>query len=192
MYGTSGNYHPYTGSNINASSMSHKPQPHEGQVKQISQQAPNFDRQVSINDSKRVQGGNVPHLHNNLTAQQNPWKSSTSKEQNTGPLSSMSYINQEPSDQVSEQNKTQHSNLQGLSSIPSMQAEQVNTTPGISKDPFDKQASKMGFPTSNNVMPPTSTNGANSISSDSSSLHESNAVVSISRSWVKNHFDFDS
>lgn len=177
MYGTSGNYHPYTGSNINASSMSHKPQPHEGQVKQISQQAPNFDRQVSINDSKRVQGGNVPHLHNNLTAQQNPWKSSTSKEQNTGPLSSMSYINQEPSDQVSEQNKTQHSNLQGLSSIPSMQAEQVNTTPGISKDPFDKQASKMGFPTSNNVMPPTSTNGANSISSDSSSLHESNAVV---------------
>ncbi|XP_038877251.1 transcription initiation factor TFIID subunit 4b isoform X2 [Benincasa hispida] len=178
MYGNSSSYHPYTGSNINASSLSLKPQPHEGQVKQISQQAPTFDRQVTINDSKRVQGGNVPHLHSNVTAQQNPWKSSTSKEQNTGPLSSMSYIAQEPSDQVSEQNKTQHSNLQSLSSIPSMQAEHVNTTPGIAKDPFDKQTSKMGFPTSNNVMPPTSTNAANSISSDSSSLHESNAMLS--------------
>ncbi|TYK31146.1 transcription initiation factor TFIID subunit 4b [Cucumis melo var. makuwa] len=172
MYGNSGNYHTYTGSNINASSLSLKPQPHEGQVKQISQQASNFDRQVTINDSKRVQGGSVPHLHNNLTSQQNPWKSSTSKEQNI-----MSYVKQEPSDQVSEQNKTQHSNLQGLSSIPSMQAEHVNTTPGIAKDPFDKQTSKMGFPTSNNVVPPTSTNAANSISSDSSSQQETNAVL---------------
>lgn len=183
MYGNSGNYHPYTGSNINASSLSLKPQPHEGQVKQIPQQAPNFDRQVTINDSKRAQAGNVPHLHNNLTSQQNPvsWKSSTSKEQNTGPLSSMSYIKQEPSDQVSEQNKTQLSNLQGLSSVSSMQAEQVNTTPGIAKDALEKQTSKMGFPTSNNIMPPTSTNAANSISSDASSLHDSSGVVSNAR-----------
>ncbi|XP_023554166.1 transcription initiation factor TFIID subunit 4b isoform X2 [Cucurbita pepo subsp. pepo] len=178
MYGNSGNYHPYTGSNINTSSLSLKPQPHEGQAKQISQQAPNFDRQVSINDPKRVQGGNVSHLRNNLTSQPSPWKSSTSKEQNTGPLSSMSYIKQEPSDQVSEQNKTQHSNLQGLSSIPSMQAEQVNTTPGIAKDPFEKQTSKVAFPTSNNVMPQSSTNAANPISSDANSLHESSAVLS--------------
>lgn len=183
MYGTSGSYHQYTGSNINASSLSLKPQPHEGQVKQISQQAPNFDRQVTINDSKRVQGGNVPHLHNNLTSQQNPvsWKSTTSKEQNTGPLSSMSYIKQEPSDQVAEQNKTQLSNLQGLSSISSVQAEQVNTTPGISKDSFEKQSSKMGFPASNNVIPPTSTNVANSISSDAVSVHDSSAMVIVAR-----------
>ncbi|XP_022971952.1 transcription initiation factor TFIID subunit 4b isoform X2 [Cucurbita maxima] len=178
MYGNSGNYHPYTGSNINTSSLSLKPQPHEGQVKQISQQASNFDRQVTINDPKRVQGGNVSHLRNNLTSQPSPWKSSTSKEQTTGPLSSMSYIKQEPSDQVSEQNKTQHSNLQGLSSIPSMQSEQVNTTPGISKDPFEKQTSKVTFPTSNNVMPQSSTNAANPISSDASSLPESSAVLS--------------
>ncbi|XP_023538301.1 transcription initiation factor TFIID subunit 4b-like [Cucurbita pepo subsp. pepo] len=179
MYGNSGNYHPYTGSSINASSLSSKPQTHEGHVKQIPQQAPNLGRQVTINDSKRVQGGNVPHLPNNLTAQQNSvsWKSSISKEQNTGPLSSMSYIKQQSSGQVSEQNKPQLSNLQGLSSVSSMQAEHVKTTPGIGKDALDKQTSKMGFPI-NNVMPLTSSSAANFISSDASSLHDSNAVLS--------------
>ncbi|XP_022937987.1 transcription initiation factor TFIID subunit 4b-like [Cucurbita moschata] len=176
MYGNSGNYHPYTGSSINASSLSSKPQTHEGHVKQIPQQAPSLGRQVTINDFKRVQGGNVPHLHNNLTAQQVSWKSSISKEQNTGPLSSMSYIKQQSSGQVSEQNKPQLSNLQGLSSVSSMQVEHVKTTPGIGKDALAKQTSKMGFPI-NNVMPPTSSNAANFISSDASSLHDSNAVL---------------
>lgn len=191
MYGNSGNYHPYTGSSINASSLSSKPQTHEGHVKQIPQQAPNLGRQVTINDSKRVQGGNVPHLHNNLTAQQNSvsWKSSISKEQNTGPLPSMSYIKQQSSGQVSEKNKPQLSNLQGLSSVSSMQAEHVKTTPGIGKDALDKQTSKMGFPI-NNIMPLTSSNAANFISSDASSLHDSNAVVCIARSYVGPTFSY--
>jgi transcription initiation factor TFIID subunit 4 len=180
IYGsTGGNYHPYSGTNVNTSTSSVKPQPHDTQLRQISQHQnlsstqlggttqgmnmmslPKFERQNSINDSKRVQGGSVSHLANNSTSQQNsvPWQSSSNKEQYSAPSSSMAGVKQEIIDQATEQQHKPHfSHSQGLSSFSAAQLGQGNATPGIVKDEtLEKQSSRMGLSTSTSMMPSNS------------------------------------
>lgn len=124
IYGnTSGNFHPYSETNANSLSSSVKPQPHDAQARQISQLeimswtqlnestqgintmgVPKFQRQNSINDLKRVQGGSASHLANSSTSQQNlvPQKSSTNKVHTSAPSPSMAGVKQESFDQVTE------------------------------------------------------------------------------------------
>uniref|UniRef100_A0A5B7ABZ1 Putative TBP-associated factor 4 isoform 1 n=1 Tax=Davidia involucrata TaxID=16924 RepID=A0A5B7ABZ1_DAVIN len=178
MYGTTGgNYHPFSGTNVNTSGTSLKQQPHDSQMRQLPvhqsvgatqlgmgtqamnvMSVPKFERpQNSFSDPKRVQGGALSHLTNNSTLQHNSvhWQSSTSKEQVNGAPSSMTYVKQELVDQSSEQQpKSQLSTPQGLSSFSSVQVEQGNTIPGTSKDEiFEMQSSRMGFSTSTSMVP---------------------------------------
>ncbi|XP_059432111.1 transcription initiation factor TFIID subunit 4b-like isoform X2 [Corylus avellana] len=177
IYGsTGGNYHPYSGTNVNTSTSSVKPQPHDTQLRQISQHQnlsstqlggttqgmnmmslPKFERHNSINDPKRVQAGSVSHLANNSTPQQNsvPWQSSSNKEQYSAPSSSMAGVKQEAIDQATEQQHKPHfSHPQGLSCFSSAQLVQGNATPGIVKDEtLEKQSSRMGLSTSTSMIP---------------------------------------
>ncbi|VVA23208.1 PREDICTED: mRNAion initiation factor [Prunus dulcis] len=174
MYGsTGGNYHPYSGTSINTSTLPLKQQPHDSQLRQIPQHqgmgstqsggepqgvnitnVSKLERQNSQNDPSRLQGGSVSHFTNNSNLQQNsvPWQSSN-KEQNPGPVSSMSYVKQEPIDQTAEQQqKPPLSNQQGLPSASAAQLEQGSALPGISTDEsIEKQSSRMGFATSGMV-----------------------------------------
>ncbi|PQQ07412.1 transcription initiation factor TFIID subunit 4b-like isoform X1 [Prunus yedoensis var. nudiflora] len=105
-----------------------KQQPHDSQLRQIPQHqgmgstqsggepqgatitnVSKLERQNSLNDPSRLQGGSVSHFTNNSNLQQNsvPWQSSN-KEQNPGPVSSMSYVKQEPIDQTAEQQQKPH------------------------------------------------------------------------------------
>lgn len=176
MYGSAGgNYHSYTGTNVNTSATSTKQQPHDSQMRQVSlhqnigstqmggtsqamnpMSVPKFERQSSVNDPKRVQAGSLPHPSNSSTLQQSsvPWQSSTNKEQ----ISSMAYVKQEPADQTNEQQqKSQLSTPQSLSSFPAVQVEKGNAIPGILKDEsLEKQASRIGFSSSMSMLPPNS------------------------------------
>ena len=176
MYGSSsGNYHSYSGTNVNSSAASTKQQHHDSQMRQVSlhqnigstqlvgtnqlmnpMSGPKFERPSSVNDPKRVQSGSVPHPSSNSTLQQSsvPWQSSTSKEQ----ISPMAYVKQEPADQANEQQqKSLLSTPQSLPSFPAAQVEKGNAIPGISKDEsLEKQASRIGFSSSMNMLPPNS------------------------------------
>ena len=180
IYGsTGGNYHPYSGTNVNTSTSSVKAQPHDTQLRQITQHQncsstqlggttqgmnmmslPKFERHNSINDPKRVQGGSVSHLANNSTPQQNsvPWRSSSNKEQYSAPSSSMAGVKQGAIDQATEQQHKPHfSHPQGLSCFSAAQLVQGNATPGIVKDAtLEKQSSRMGLLTSTSMMPSNS------------------------------------
>ncbi|CBI19420.3 unnamed protein product, partial [Vitis vinifera] len=127
MYGSAGgNYHSYTGTNVNTSATSTKQQPHDSQMRQVplhqnigstqmggTSQAmnpmsvPKFERQSSVNDPKRVQGGSLPHPSNSSTLQQS-----------------------------SQQQKSQLSTPQNES--------------------LEKQASRIGFSSSMSMLPPNS------------------------------------
>ncbi|KAF8410182.1 hypothetical protein HHK36_002704 [Tetracentron sinense] len=181
MYGTVGNYHPhaYSGPPVSGTATSLKPQSHDSQMRQgpahqgmISTQlggatqpmsmmsVPKYEMQNSINESKRMQGGPLPHLTNNSAMQQNPvpWQSPMSKEQKTGALSSMAYPKQEPVDQTAElQHKSQLLVPQG-SSFGAVQVDQGNAAPpGTSKDEsFEKQSSRTTFSTSTSMVPTNS------------------------------------
>lgn len=175
MYGNAGgSYHSYSGTNVDTSAASMKQQPHDSQMRQTSLHhnigsaqlggtsqglnsitVPKFERPSSVNDPKRVQGGSLPHSSSSSTLQQSsvPWQSSTSKEQ----ISSMPHVKQEPADQTNneQQQKSQLSTPQSLSSFPSV--EKGNTIPGILKDEsLEKQASRTGFSSSMNMLPPNS------------------------------------
>ncbi|XP_004300119.1 PREDICTED: uncharacterized protein LOC101295421 [Fragaria vesca subsp. vesca] len=167
MYGsTGGNYHPYPGTNV--STMPIKQQPHDSHLRPIPQHqgmgsaqsvggetqgtnimsVPKLERQNSVNDPGRQQGGSLPHFTNSSTLQQHqiPWQSSN-KEQISGPSSSMAYVKQEPIDQSAEQqHKTPLSNNQRLPYASSLQLEQISASPGVSMDEsLEKQSSRMGF-----------------------------------------------
>lgn len=180
IYGSSGgNYHPYAGTNVNTSTPSVKSQPHDAQMRQISQHQnmsstqlggttqgmstmsmPKFDRQNPVNDPKRVQGGSLSHLANNSTSQQNsvPWQSSTNKEQSSVPSSLAAGVKQEVIDQATQQQHKPHfSHPHGLSSGSAAQVEQGNATPGAIKEEFsEKQSTRMGLSTSTSMMPSNS------------------------------------
>ncbi|XVF39829.1 hypothetical protein PTKIN_Ptkin01aG0063500 [Pterospermum kingtungense] len=159
MYGSS-NYHPHSGPNVNTSGSSLKPPPHDPQIRQIahhqsigsnpiggSTQAmnimsgPKLERQNSTNDPNRLQGAS----HSHFSSSSVPWQASSSKELNSGPLSSVTYVKQESVDQGAEQNRPHLSATQGLSTA---QAEQGNAVITTTKDEsLEKQSSRIGFST---------------------------------------------
>ncbi|XP_031399414.1 transcription initiation factor TFIID subunit 4b isoform X2 [Punica granatum] len=112
MYGSGGSYHPFGGTNVSGSASSIKSQPHDFQMKQMSNHqnmgpsqtggigqamsapgGPKFERPNSINDPKRMQSGSYSPFTNNVPSPQGstPWKSSINKDQTSGPFSSSSY-----------------------------------------------------------------------------------------------------
>ncbi|XP_060673621.1 transcription initiation factor TFIID subunit 4b isoform X2 [Ziziphus jujuba] len=204
MYGgTAGSYHPFSGTNVNTSTLSIKPQPpHDSQIRQIPQHqnmssaqvggeaqgvnimsVPKLERQNSLSDPSRMHSGSLSHFASNPTLQQNPasWQSSSNKEQTAGSLSSMAYVKHEPIDQATDQQqKPLLANPQGLLSVSATQVEQGNASPGTSKDEsLEKQPSRMGFSTSTNVV--TSSSGGmvppNSVSSSMTMQLDSNVPV---------------
>lgn len=204
MYGgNAGNYHPYSGTNVNASTLSLKPQPHDSQMRQIHQHqnmssaqvggethsvkvmtVPKLESQNSMSDPSRMQGGSLSHYTNNPPMQHNPvpWQSSTNKDQNAvGSLSSTPYVKQEPNDQgTDQQQKPPLSNSQGLPSVSAAQAETGNASPGTSKDEsLEKQPSRVGFSTITNVAPSSSASMApsNSVASSTTMQLDSNVQV---------------
>lgn len=170
-YGSTGsNYNPYAGANINSSAQSLKQQPNDSQMRQVAvhpsvgatqaMSVPKFEKQNTFSEPKRGQSGTFSHSTNHSTLQQNSvhWQSSTNKEQNNGALSSVHYVKQEPIDQANEQQqKSQLSSSQGVSSFSSVQLEQGNTVSGsLSDDSFEMQPSRMGFSASTSIVPSTS------------------------------------
>ncbi|XP_022768669.1 transcription initiation factor TFIID subunit 4b-like isoform X2 [Durio zibethinus] len=167
MYGSS-NYHPYSGPNVNTSGSSLKPQPHDSQIRQLahhqgmgpnpvggSTQAinmmsgPKLERQNSTNDPNRLQGGSLSHFSSSSI----PWQASSSKEQNPGPLSSVTYVKQEPVDQGAQQQHRPHvSATQGLSTALVEQGNAVTATP--KDESLEKQSSRIGFSTPTSMVPP--------------------------------------
>lgn len=177
IYGsTSGNYNPYSGTNVNTLTSSVKTHTHEAQTRQIPQHQninstqlsgttqamsiPKFERLNSTNDPKRLQGGSVSHLPNNSTSQQIPvpWQSSTNKEQSSALSPSMAGVKQEAIDQVTEpHHKPPFPHPHGLSSHSAAQLEHGNATPGtVNDEALEKQSSRMGLSTSMSMMPSNS------------------------------------
>ncbi|KAF2285102.1 hypothetical protein GH714_037903 [Hevea brasiliensis] len=152
MYGSnSATYHPYSGTNVNTSGSSMKPQSHDLQMRQISHQTmgttqiggstqamnmmnvPKFERQNSVADPNRVQSGSISQYTNKSALQQSsvPWQAPMNKEQSSAPFLSTNY---------------------------------GNAVPGNSKDvSLEKQSAKVGFSApiglapSNSVSPSIST-----------------------------------
>ncbi|XP_059631128.1 transcription initiation factor TFIID subunit 4b-like isoform X2 [Cornus florida] len=194
MFGnTGGNYHPFSGANVNASTTSLKQQPHDSQIRQVPvhqsmgatqlgtvtqtvnvMSVPKFERKNSFSEPKRVHGGTLSHLTNNSTLQQNSmhWQSSSGKEQKNSASSSMTYVKQEPVNHANEQQQSQLSMQQGLSAISSAQVEQGNAILGTSKDGnFEMQSSRMEFSTSTSMVP------SNSVSSSITTQVDTNILL---------------
>ncbi|KAL5563565.1 hypothetical protein UlMin_033312 [Ulmus minor] len=166
--GNSGNYPMYSGTNINTSTMSLKPQ--DSQMRPMSRHhsmgsaqlggetqgvnilnIPKLERQNSIGDHNRMPGGSLSHFGNNpMQHVPVPRQSSTNKEHNAVTLPPMSYVKPEPIDQASElQQKAPSSNSQGLPFVPSVQIEQGHVPSGSSRDEsLEKQSPRKGFSTS--------------------------------------------
>ncbi|PON91092.1 Histone-fold protein [Trema orientale] len=174
-YGGNGSSsHLYSGTNVNTSTLALKPQLHDSQMRQISQHqsmgsaqlggethgvnvlgVPKLERQNSISDPSRMHGGSLSHFVGNSTIQQNPvpWQPPTNKDQNAGPLSSMSYVKPEPVEQATELQHKTPSSSQGLPSVSAAQFEQGNTLSGtLRDDSLEKQPSRMGYPTSAGIV----------------------------------------
>ncbi|XP_047340872.1 transcription initiation factor TFIID subunit 4b [Impatiens glandulifera] len=164
MYGSSvNNYHSFSGANANATPASLKQQSHDPPMRQnpvhqnigtpqlggasqsmSTMNMPKFERQIPLSDTKRVQGGTFSPLTNNSSLQQ----------KSVSPQPPMNFVKQEPVDQMNEQQKSQLSNSQGLSSFPPPHVEHGDAVSGTSKDElFEMQSSKGGFPTSMGIMP---------------------------------------
>ncbi|GMI90634.1 TBP-associated factor 4B, TBP-associated factor 4 [Hibiscus trionum] len=149
VYG-SNSYHTYSGSNVNTSGSTLKPQPHDSHMRQTAHQqsmGPNpvggstqamnmmsgtkLERQNS-NDPNRLQGTSLSHFSGGSV----PWQASLSKELNPGPS-----VKQESVDQGTDQHRPHLSSTQGA---PTTLVGQGNTS---NDEPGEKQSSKAGFPT---------------------------------------------
>ncbi|XP_038694435.1 transcription initiation factor TFIID subunit 4b-like isoform X2 [Tripterygium wilfordii] len=166
MYGSGGNHHLYRGSDVNSSGSSLKQQLHDAPMTQgmgagqmgATQSGnvmslPKFERQSSMNDPNRLQGGSHPNFTNNPALQHNPVprQGSTNEELNFGPMSSITNVKQEPVDQGNEQQqKSQLAAPPGLSAAP---VELGHAISGTSKDEYlERQSSKVGFSTSTSMI----------------------------------------
>ncbi|XP_050235742.1 transcription initiation factor TFIID subunit 4b [Mercurialis annua] len=172
MYGgnSGGTYHTYSGTNINTSGSSMKPQPHDLQMRQMSHptsgstqiggstQAMNMMnmRPNSVTEN-RVQSGSMSQFTNKSAMQPLlvPHQLPTNKEQGSVPFQSINYVKQEPTEQSTDhQQKPLLSNPHGLSVVP---AEQGNVVIGnLKNEPLEKQSSKVGFPTPSSMGPSNS------------------------------------
>ncbi|CAL8162205.1 unnamed protein product [Prunus armeniaca] len=120
------------------------------------------ERQNSMNEPSRLQGGSLTHFTTNATLQQNPNPSqSSNKEQSSHPVSSMAYVKQESIDQTAEQqHKPPLPSSHGLPSVSAGVLEQGNASSVISMDEsLEKQPSRMGVsssPSSSTITVPQS------------------------------------
>ncbi|KAL1290918.1 hypothetical protein AAHE18_20G164000 [Arachis hypogaea] len=179
-YGSSGgNYRPFSGP-ASSSASSIRPPPHVSHMSQIPHQStgpnhlggathgfigmPKLEQQNSLNDPKSLPGGSVALLNNSASQQTpNAWQPPSNKDQNSGFLSSGSYVKKEPSDMPTEQQHRQNiSKIHGLPSANFAQIEQASANQGTMKDEFSR-----GLPVSTS-MAPTST-GLTSLNSASPS-----------------------
>lgn len=162
IYGSSvSNYHPFSGSNANTTPASLNQQSHDPPMRQnpvhqnigttqlggstqslSTMSMPKFERQIPLSDPKRNQGGTF-----------SPLTTSSLQQKNVSPQS-LNFVKQEPVDQMNEQQKSQLSTSQGLSSFPPPHVEHSDAVLGTSKDElFEMQSSKGGFPSSMGIMP---------------------------------------
>ncbi|KAL5777622.1 hypothetical protein ACOSP7_010548 [Xanthoceras sorbifolium] len=160
MYGSSGgNYHAFSGTNVNPPGSSLKPHPNDSQMRQIT-------HHQSMGSTPPGGGGSLSHFTNSSTAQQNsvPWQASANKDQSSG-LSTMAYVKPEPVDQGTEQqNKSHLSTPQGLTAA---QIEHGNAISGTLKDePLDKQSPRVGFSTPASIMPSNTVSPSTATQSD--------------------------
>ncbi|XP_041021568.1 transcription initiation factor TFIID subunit 4b-like isoform X3 [Juglans microcarpa x Juglans regia] len=142
---------------------------------------PKFQRQNSINDLKRVQGGSVSHLANSSTSQHIlvPRQSSTNKEQSSTPSPSTAGVKQESLDQVTEEQHRPHFlHLHGLSSHYAAQLEQENVASGIYMDEaLEKHPSRMGLPTQSDPYVPEEEEQLFSVTKEDSQVSEASRRV---------------
>ncbi|KAE8690378.1 hypothetical protein F3Y22_tig00110895pilonHSYRG00195 [Hibiscus syriacus] len=110
---------------------------------------PKLERQNSINDPNRLQGGSMSHFSSSSVS----WQPSSSKKLNPGPLSSVTYVKQESVDQgAGEQHGPYFSAAPGSSTSIIEEGNAVTATP---KDEFlEKLSSRIGFSTPTIVVLP--------------------------------------
>lgn len=141
MYTSSGNFHSYPGPNTNASGSSLRPHVHDSHMRHVAHNPtmgstglggppqsttnmmtmPKFERQTSVNDPNRVQGGATSHFQNSSSL---PLNSAP------GQGSSVSHVKQESVEQSFEQN---------------------NAASGTSNEGLEKESSRMVLSTPNNM-----------------------------------------
>lgn len=191
-YGSSGgNYNPFSGT-TSSSSSSLRPQPHDSHMRQIPPQSiglnhvggatqgsfgtVKLERQNSYSDPKRMPGGSVSPAVNNTASQQNlnPWQQSN--EQNSGMLSSASYVKREPNDLSTEQQYRHHlSKLHGFPSVNSAKTDQGSgANQGTVNDDFSRG------PPASTSMPHTTPASLMPLNSASSSVAQPGPTVSVS------------
>ncbi|XLS75444.1 hypothetical protein HN51_032309 [Arachis hypogaea] len=119
-------------SSVHVYRLNKQPPPHESHMSQIPHQItgpnhlggatqgfigmPKLEQQNSLNDPKRLPGGSVALLNNPASQQtSNAWQPPSNKDQNSGFLSSGSYVKKEPSEIPTEQQHRQNiSKIHGL------------------------------------------------------------------------------
>ncbi|KAL6276529.1 hypothetical protein ACE6H2_020130 [Prunus campanulata] len=171
MHGNAGRTcHPFSGTNVNTCALPVKLQPSDAQLRQVLQHqsmgsaqsggeahgasimsGSKTERQNSMNEPSRLQGGSLIHITTNATLQQNPNPSqSSNKGQSSCPVSSMAYVKQESIDQTAEQqHKPSLPSSHGLPSVSAGVLEQGNASSVISMDEsLEKQPSRMGVSSS--------------------------------------------
>ncbi|XP_074369937.1 transcription initiation factor TFIID subunit 4b-like isoform X2 [Apium graveolens] len=182
-YGTTGsNYHQYGGGNIHSSAQSLKQQSQNMQARHVtarpgagtvqSMGLPKYEKQNSVTEPMRLQGGKFSHSANLSKVLQNSVhrQSSLNQEQSNNGLISGHYVKQEQTDQANEQQKPRLSSSQGISSA---QFEQGNASRNLGDTSITMQQSRMGFSTSTDIIP---CNG--SISSSRTQLDSSSSLSS--------------
>ncbi|KAE9458773.1 hypothetical protein C3L33_09322, partial [Rhododendron williamsianum] len=129
IYGSAGNsYHPFSGSNVNASAASLKQQPHDSQMRQASVHQ-------SIDANQYIFATEFGSLAIINWSRAEKWAQS-----------SMAYVKQEPVDQGNEQQyKSLLSSPRGLSSFSPSQAHGNAMTGTLKDDALEMQSARMGF-----------------------------------------------
>ncbi|KAF4375031.1 hypothetical protein G4B88_004782 [Cannabis sativa] len=141
--------HLFSGTSANTSTLSVKSQPHDLQMRQISQH-----QGMGLGSA---QSGGETHGANVLGVSKLGQNPSLSHFANN----SMSYVKPEPVEQAIELQRKTPSSSQASPSVSAAKFEQGNTFSGTLKDEsLEKQPSRMGFPTSAGVVPSSSTSMA--------------------------------
>ncbi|XP_074369942.1 transcription initiation factor TFIID subunit 4b-like isoform X5 [Apium graveolens] len=187
-YGTTGsNYHQYGGGNIHSSAQSLKQQSQNMQARHVtarpgagtvqSMGLPKYEKQNSVTEPMRLQGGKFSHSANLSKVLQNSVhrQSSLNQEQSNNGLISGHYVKQEQTDQANEQQKPRLSSSQGISSA---QFEQGNASRNLGDTSITMQQSRMGFSTSTDIIPCNGSISSSRTQLDSSSSEEEEQLFS--------------
>lgn len=181
MYGAAvGNYntHAYSGPSVSVTASSIQTQ--DPQIRPVSHlqggmvssqlgashsknpmNSPRYELRSRANESKRVQGGSLPHVPSQSSLPQNSvaWQPSLNKDQKSSGLTPLVYPKQEPVDQIAkQQHNPRLSAPHGSSSFGSVQIDQGSSSVGpLKEEANENQSARMGFPNAAVIM------GANQI-----------------------------